>query len=200
MAVCPFAVWKKLSGGAGRMIDHDAAKIVHHTTEGSTAEGALTALGTAHADSHFVVGRNKAGIVMTYQLIDTNEAARALRNSPGGVETNRDNAIQIEVVGFAGKPKDRATLDAVAKLCRWIEKQHGVARVWPNGLPKPANRYGQDPGGHNRDAKTWDKVSGHYGHSQVPENTHWDPAYTPAEVAIVMGAGWTPALPAPLVA
>jgi hypothetical protein len=184
MPRCPFATWHPLSGGVGRM-NHDPAKIVHHTTEGSTAEGALSALGSAHADSHFVVGKNKAGQQVILQLIDTNEAARALRNSPGGVETNKDNAIQIEVVGFAGKAKDPATLANVANLCRWIEKTHGVARVWPNGFPKVAVR-GQDPGGHNRNADNWVHKSGHYGHSQVPENTHWDPAYTPDEVAMVM--------------
>jgi hypothetical protein len=31
----------------------------------------------------------------------------------------------------------------------------------------------------------WDGTGGHYGHSQVPENTHWDPAYTDAEWAQV---------------
>ncbi|HEU5180007.1 MAG TPA: hypothetical protein VFW45_04400, partial [Candidatus Polarisedimenticolia bacterium] len=38
---------------------------------------------------------------------------------------------------------------------------------------------------HNRDASNWTSRGGHYGHSQVPENTHWDPGYTQAELAIV---------------
>lgn len=184
MARCPFATWHPLSGGVGRM-NHDPAKIVHHTTEGSTAEGALSALGAKHADSHFVVGKSKAGQQVIIQLIDTAEAARALRNAPGGVETNKDNAIQIEVVGFAGRAKDHATLLNVAKLCRWIEATHGVAKVWPSGFPKPAIN-GNDPGGHNRNADNWTHKSGHYGHCHVPENTHWDPAYTADEVALVM--------------
>lgn len=189
MARCPFAQWKPLSGGAGRM-NHDPAKIVHHTTEGSTADGALSALGSHHSDSHFVVGKDRTGAQVILQLIDTDQAARALRNAPGGVETNRDNAIQIEVVGFAGKAKDHETLVLVAKLCRWIEETHGVAKVWPSGPPKPAKN-GNDPGGHNRSADNWTHKSGHYGHSQVPENTHWDPAYTAVEVAIVMGSDVT---------
>lgn len=180
MPRCPFATWHPLSGGAGRM-NHDPAKIVHHTTEGSNAAGAFSALGSHHADSHFVVDATTI-----YQLIDTAEAARALRH-PGKVETNRDNAIQIEVVGFAGKPKDPATMLNVARLCRWIEATHGVARVWPSGLPNPATPNGQDPGHHNRSVDNWLHKSGHYGHSQVPDNSHWDPAYTAAEVAIVMG-------------
>lgn len=191
MARCPFAIWHPLSGGVGRM-NHDPAKIVHHTTEGSTAAGALSALGAKHADSHFVVGLDKEGKFgkpggfVTIQLIDTSEAARALRNAPGGVETNKDNAIQIEVVGFAAKPKDAPTLALVANLCRWIETTHGVARTWPSGMPKVAVN-GQDPGGHNRSVDNWIHKSGHYGHSQAPENAHWDPAYTATEVAIIMG-------------
>lgn len=155
-------------------------KIVHHTTEGSTLAGALTALGSAHAESHFVVDGHEI-----VQLIDTSRASKSLRNAPGGVQTNRDSAIQIEQVGFAGKPKDRATLANVRRLCRWIEKEHGVPRRWPNGYPKPPHN-GQDPGGHNRDAHTWDTQGGHYCHSQVPENTHWDAAYTKDEVDYLM--------------
>lgn len=60
--------------------------------------------------------------------------------------------------------------------------------MWPSGLPKVATSQGKDPGDHNRDKMNWTTVSGHYGHSQVPENTHWDPAYTPSEVALVMSS------------
>jgi hypothetical protein len=101
------------------------------------------------------------------------------------VQTNRDSAIQIEVVGFAGRPKNPQTLSNVARLCRWIEQTHGVPKTWPNGLPRPA-RAGRDPGGHNRDADNWNAMGGHYGHCHVPENTHWDPAYTALEVDFLM--------------
>jgi hypothetical protein len=107
-----------------------------------------------------------------------------LKNRPGGVETNRDSAVQIEIVGFAGAPKDVPTLRAVARLCRWIEAEHGIPQKWPNGRPR-ASTNGHDPGGHNRNAIAWDTEAGHYGHSQVPENDHWDPGYTTAELAIV---------------
>jgi len=120
-------------------------------------------------------------------IIDTSVAARALANPSGGVETNRDSAIQIEVVAFAGRPKNIATLKNVAKLCRWIEATHGVPKVWPNGFPRVGSR---DPGGHNRNPSNWNGKGGHYGHSQVPENTHWDPGYTRAELEIIMGGSF----------
>ncbi len=150
--------------------------------KGSTAEGALSAFQSHHSDPHFTVDGTRI-----FQHIDTSEGARALRNDPGGVQTNRDSAVQIELVGFAHLPKDGRALTNLARLCRWIEQTHGVPRTWPAGLPRPA-RNGRDPGGHNRDPQIWDSTSGHYGHSQVPENTHWDPGYTQAEATFILEA------------
>jgi hypothetical protein len=61
--------------------------------------------------------------------------------------------------------------------------------IWPAGVPRPAKN-GRDPGGHNRDAQTWDEQSGHYGHCHVPENTHWDPGYSESELAFIMNASF----------
>jgi hypothetical protein len=184
MAKCPFATWRPISGPVGPYTA-GPAKIVHHTTEGSTASGAFSAYTANKSDPHFTVDSTTI-----YQHIDTALSARALRNAPGGVQTNRDSAIQIEVVGFAAKPKNKHTLANVARLCRWIEATHGVPQIWPNGLPKVATPSGHDPGGHNRNAANWDTKGGHYGHSHVPENTHWDPAYTVDEVNFIMEASF----------
>lgn len=187
MANCPFATLKPISGSSGSYTG-GPFKIVHHTTEGSTAQGAFDAFEQNRSDPHFTVDANDI-----FQHIDTAVAARALRNAQGGVQTNRDSAIQIEVVGFAHRPKTKPTLTNLARLCRWIEQEHGVPKVWPNGFPKPAVD-GHDPGGHNRDPHNWDTLGGHYGHSQVPENTHWDPGYTTDEVNFLMEAGSGPEL------
>ncbi|MBP0624989.1 peptidoglycan recognition protein family protein [Cupriavidus consociatus] len=181
MAICPFAIWKPISGSVGPYLG-GPFKIVHHTTEGSSADGAMQAFAKHRSDPHFTVdGRN------IYQHIDTQQSARALRNEVGGVQTNRDSAVQIELVGFAHLPKDRKSLTNLARLCRWIENQHGVPKIWPAGLPKPAKN-GKDPGKHIRDPNIWDNNGGHYGHCHVPENTHWDPAYTADEVDFIMHA------------
>jgi len=178
MAICPFATFEEITGPVGPY-DSGPFKIVHHTTEGSTYAGAKAAFKAHRSDPHFTVAGDEI-----FQHIDTGLAARSLRNPAGGVETNRDSAVQIEVVGFAGSAKDVTTLRSVARLCRWIESEHDVSQVWPNGRPR-ASSNGHDPGGHNRNAENWDGRGGHYGHSQVPENTHWDPGYTAAELAIV---------------
>ncbi|PWE78694.1 hypothetical protein XF30_20020 [Bradyrhizobium sp. SUTN9-2] len=174
----------EISGSSGSYTS-GPFKIVHHTTEGSSAEGAFGAFRANRSDPHFTVDSSKI-----YQHIDTGKAARALRNAAGGVQTNHDSAIQIEVVGFAHRTKVMATLKNVQKLCNWLEAEHGIPKVWPNGLPKPAVN-GRDPGGHNRNSANWDKKGGHYGHSQVPENTHWDPGYTATEAAFVIADAGT---------
>jgi hypothetical protein len=178
MPKCPFATWDEITGPVGAYAE-GPFKIVHHTTEGTTYASARAAYRANKSDPHFtVVGEE------VYQHVDTGLAARSLKNPPGGVETNRDSAVQIEVVAFAGQPKDPITLKTVAKLCRWIESEHAVEQRWPNGRPRWSTN-GNDPGGHNRTPSTWDNEGGHYGHSQVPENSHWDPGYTPVEVAMV---------------
>lgn len=181
MPKCPFARQLQPQARSAGAFTSGPFKIVLHTTEGSTLKGALTALGSAHSESHFVVDANEI-----VQLIDTSLASKSLRNEKGGVETNRDSAIQIEMVGFAGKPKDRVMLANVRRLLRWIEKTHGVPRRWPNGRPKTHTPDGNDPGGHNRDADTWNKQGGYYGHSNVPENKHWDPGTTDEEIDYLM--------------
>jgi hypothetical protein len=181
MPRCPFAEFRAISGPSGPNVG-GPFKIIHHTTEGSSAAGAFAAFKTNRSDPHFTVDGMKI-----FQHIDTNEAARALRNAAGGVQTNRDSAIQIELVGFAGSRKNIPALQNVARLCRWLEATHAIPQVWPNGPPRPHNN-GRDPGGHNRDAATWDSKSGHYGHSQVPENSHWDPGYDKVEFDFLMTA------------
>lgn len=179
MAKCPFAQAAHITGGVGAYTS-GPFKIVHHTTEGSTALGAFDAYRRNRSDPHFTVDETAI-----YQHIDTAIAARSLANPEGGVQTNRDGAIQIEVVGFAHRPKSKATLRNVARLCRWIEAQHSIPLIWPNGLPKIAVN-GKDPGNHNRNATNWASKGGHYGHCHVPENDHWDPAYREDEVKFIM--------------
>lgn len=181
MAICPFATFKEISKSSGSYVG-GPFKIVHHTTEGSNAAGAFAAFAAHKSDPHFTVDAAKV-----YQHIDTAKGARALRNPPGGVETNKDSALQIELVGFAGSRKNDLALTNLARLCRWLEKEHGIARGWPNGPPKPPKN-GKDPGGHDRNAANWDSKSGHYGHCHVPENSHWDPAFDKIEADFILAA------------
>ena len=157
MAKCPFAQWMPLPWSAGHYVA-GPYKIVHHTTEGSTAAGAFATYQQSHDIPHFTVDEQ-----FIYQHLDTDVAARALAHPAGTVETNRHSAIQFELVGFAGRPKKKASLTNVGRLCRWIESTHGVPPEWPNGYPNPPVN-GRDPGHHNRNEQNWKTKGGHYGH------------------------------------
>ena len=76
MARCPFAQWDEISGDVGAFAG-GPFKIIHHTTEGTSYEGARSAYVAKRVDPHFTVAGNQI-----YQHIDTNRAARALKFSP----------------------------------------------------------------------------------------------------------------------
>ena len=155
MARCRFAQWEPIPGTTtGGSYRSGPFMIVHHTTEGHRYQGARNAYVGNNSTPHFTVDATT-----TRQHIDTDQAARALKNLPGGVETNRNSAIQIEMVAFAGRPREPQTLSQVARLCRWLEETHGVPQSWPNGFPRPP-RNGRDAGGHNRNAVNWNTLVG----------------------------------------
>lgn len=145
------------------------AKGVLHTTEGTSASGAIGAFKSNNSWPHFLV--DYSGKV--WQFVDTDKAARALRNLTGGVETNRDMAIQIEVVGFAGQPTNHPAVQmaALKELMRWIEADSGVKPIGPGRAF--ASAYGQNNLRFTN--SQWDNFNGWCGHCHVPENTHWDP-------------------------
>ena len=71
-----------------------------HTTEGRTAADAFAAFKNKGSWPHFTASfaGNRFQI---WQHIPLNRASRSLGNPAGGVETNRGNVIQIELVGTA---------------------------------------------------------------------------------------------------
>lgn len=165
----PLANRNHLGNNAGLFISGYAKKGVLHTTEGSSASGAIGAYKKNNSWPHFTV--EYSGTV--YQHISIDLAARALENRTGGVETNRGGAIQIEVVGFASKPNwPQAQVEAVKKLMRWIEEQTGIKQAGPQfggseqyGLKNPFEFTNTQ----------WISFNGWCGHQHVPENRHWDP-------------------------
>lgn len=155
---------------AGAHAPDAGAKIVHHTTEGSSAAGAIGAYRSHGGWPHFTLEWTGDGLRI-YQHLPLDVAARALVNGPEAGETNRANCVQIEHAGFAASseswPAERYA--AIASVCRWIEKQTGCrpARVpgtlW--GTDHPARLSG--PAFHSS--------GGHAAHQHVPGNQHWDP-------------------------
>lgn len=148
-------------------------KVGHHKTV-SNSENAK-ALYRSGYWPNFTVG--PSGV---QQHITTARGGYAFKNLKGGVPTNAAGVTQIEIVGYPGVTMPEPTAWHLVALLKWLESAHPIPWVWPNGMPRQATEGGRDPGEHNRSVEGW-RQAGHFGHSQVPENTHWDPAYTDVE-------------------
>jgi hypothetical protein len=108
------------------------------------------------------------------QFYPASQSARAL------VAWNEDGAvnIQVEALFSPGCVVDGVTYATLADtpcvglgdLLNWMDG-FGIPRVWPMGSPQWQ--------GNSRDVGIWNSQAGHYGHCNVPDNTHTDPGPMP---------------------
>lgn len=122
---------------------------------------------------HFTVAKSSSG-ARVFQHYSVKVAARALANMDGGVQTNRQCAIQIEI---AWRAENIAALplpmkDALRGLIRWINAQCGIKRAAPAFYGSEAYGNGSEA---RMEAAEWTSFNGWCGHQHVPENIHWDP-------------------------
>lgn len=159
---------QKLGNDAGSFVAGYTKRGVLHKTEGGIA-GSLASYKTNNSWPHFTVGKDGK----VYQHLSISKAARSLENMPGGVETNRAGAIQIEIEGFSADPSWMSLqLESMRSLMRWIEAQTGIQPTGPAfggsgqyGLRNPLEFTNEQ----------WKTFNGWCGHQHVPENRHWDP-------------------------
>lgn len=148
---------------------------VLHTTESTRFYPARENYFGHSSYPHFtcvVVGR----VFFAYQHISLRRAARALKNLSGGVQTNRQGVIQIEVVGSATRPftDDPVMVAGLKDLMRWIESQTEIKpRSTVNWIAYPKS-YGENAK-QRLSHHQWNHYNGWLGHQHVPENDHGDP-------------------------
>ena len=183
---CPFADWEPFpSWPTGRYTDTVNYKVVWHTTQGydTGLYPTYRSGGGIPKFTIFSTGR-------IAQHYDMNRFDRALRNQSGGVQTNLDGAISIEIVGFAGTEHTPDQLEAIERLSAWLT-EIGIPGVWLNGRPTAARRRN---GTSRLSQSAWDNGSGHCGHIDVPENDHTDPGFV-TKTWRAVEAGWIDAPP-----
>lgn len=153
------------------------AKGVLHSTEGASYAGARGAYVKNNSAPHFTVSVER-GPFQCWQHVPLNRASRSLQNAAGGVETNRDSVIQIEIVGRAVEMPNMGVpmLTGLRSLMVWIETQTGISAVAPPFLPYPQS-YGASSV--RMSHRQWDAFGAWCGHQHVPENTHGDPGAIP---------------------
>ena len=165
-------------GDSGGVYTGGPFRIVLHRTQGNSLAGALSVYRVKNVAPHITVEIREAKGRRIVQHTPFTVAARALENQPGGVQTNRRSAIQIEVVGFSEKPK----LDLDSDL-RWF----GATILKPimqafSITPDHPTFWGAGCGWTLASTKAkqrmtfteWDAFNGICSHQHVPEQSHWD--------------------------
>lgn len=148
-------------------------RFVFHTIEGEPSAEAFRRLAAGHATPPHLWAMPSADLLL--QTIPLNRSAYALAR-PSSTQTNRLQAVQVELWGFAAKMAGAspATLDWLA------DRVLGpVARMVPINLDnvRPAGgEYCYGTGSPCRmSAEEWTRFDGVCGHKDVPTNSHWDP-------------------------
>ena len=176
MARPPHHRW--VQGNSAGAYSSPVDKFLIHTTEGGSIAGAVSAYQKNNSWPHLTVDARVGRTPEICGHLDLDVPARSLRNMAGGVQTNTDGVIQIEVVGSASNP---AAIDwswigreVVGPICRTlgIPLVSGVAWV-----PYPAS-YGINAR-QRLSAAAWTSYRGVLGHQHAPENDHGDPGAIP---------------------
>lgn len=167
-------------------------KLLIHDTEGDSIEGAIGSYRTHNSWPHMTVECRYGRRYERVGHLDLDVAARALKNLPGGVQTNTDGVIQIEVVGFVNKINtdvDWAWFGAnvVGPICRTMGIPLVSTVAW---VPYPQS-YGSKAAQRLSFAE-WSAYRGVLGHQHCPENEHGDPGAIPIGT-VLSAAGAQPA-------
>lgn len=170
---------ERITGNSAGSMNRDGSrKLLFHSTEGSTIEGAVAAYRANNSWPHLTVDCPRRRVV---QHLDLTLAARSLRNTPGGAdETNRDGTVlvQIELVGHAATPTDLGSpedlvwfgQEVVRPICRGLAIPIATGVRW---VSYPAS-YGTGAA-QRLSVAAWDAYSGILGHQHAPDNSHGDP-------------------------
>ncbi|MFB7479564.1 peptidoglycan-binding protein [Streptomyces anulatus] len=183
-------------GSIGGAMDSPGApaRVVWHTTESGHGNTSFVNVGAylvrVGAEPHILYDPTTDRLGQYGPL---NQSARALKND-GGTRTNRTGrvCIQVEVLARAATPftgywKPGPNFKALMRAIRSWD----VPDTWPAGAL--AKVYADKNASRNR--TTWATKGGHYGHSNVPGNDHWDPGNI--DRATILKAAPRGATPAP---
>lgn len=153
-------------------------RLVLHTTEGGGGVFGQAAFMAGTGNYAHVVADPKAREVR--QLVSFARSVTTAKNKPGGVETNRAHAVQVEIVWYAPRIRELTHDDlewlgreVVAPICRAVP----IAPVGPpRAFVGPEHGFIARPDAPQRlTFDEWRLFNGVCGHQHVPENDHWDP-------------------------
>jgi len=164
---------------AGPFVEGYPFRLVLHTTEGNRL------VFPRPYNPHLWLDPQTREVV---QSIPFDRAATTAENDPGGVETNRACAIQVEIVGRADGvhvwPADWWAW--IGETLRPVVEAFGITDEQPPIVVSPAGRADRwfdardgtiavEDAPQRMSHDLWRKFTGVCGHQHVPENNHYDP-------------------------
>ena len=166
-----------MSGGQPHALWHTYEADPHGLTAERAARGLIAAGNEVHLTFNPLSGEYA-------QILPPNRAGRGLQHTAAQPTNGMGSVcIQVEVIAFAAQPftslLSAAGLDSLGVIVDWM-RGLGVPDVWPAGQPPGQN------GPFPRSSTLWVR-GGHFGHSQVPQNSHWDPGLIDTSVIIDSG-------------
>jgi hypothetical protein len=163
---------------AGTFVPGAPFRLVLHTTQGTTIEGAWNTLSSRGVWPHFLYDMTSRRRV---QGIGLDRAAKAMGNRAGGVETNRQGAIQVELVGLAewGPTWTDTELSnlAVDIIVPMVRLGYCDLTLPPHGfVGAESGSVSMEYSFQRFSNEAWNDFHGICGHQHVPENgDRWDP-------------------------
>jgi len=145
-------------------------KLIWHTTESpwTWADDGASYLVREGKEPHFIIGgRRGTEHPVVHQMLPLDVAGRALENNVGdGYQTNRANAIQVEICAAASEMATFGHYRALANLAELIMHRREI----PNWTHAEAGTVPTRLSDTEFVAK-----QGMLGHNQAPDNNHTDP-------------------------
>lgn len=114
-----------------------------------------------------------------FQHLPLNRSSACMRNLVGGVETNRDGCIQIEIAWIAADGQNLPTgaLDKLREWLLWVSQMTQIPYIFVDNFhyypPENNHQLGKEPW--RLRGATWDNFKGILGHQHADENVHGDP-------------------------
>ena len=173
--------YRKRSDGSwqqdgGSMIGGAEWSLVLHTMESWDFEGSMNYLTTKGLWPQLCYDQRDRRKV---QGIPLDRAGKALANKAGGVQTNRENTIQVELPGYAAFSHDwdKDWLDNLAEDVVVPLREAGVPikLVAPKFVGQESGFIARADAPQRMSYADWQVFGGICGHQHVPENDHWDP-------------------------
>jgi hypothetical protein len=221
VAECPFATSVPIRKAGDPYKGTAPYRIVHHTTQGSTLEGAISTYNSKGNYPHFTVDETRIYQHLTiykpttalnnldyktkpencklYYLTDkerkevhTSEEFLEMIKKKGYVEDLETNNLYCIQIEVVGTAYEEKSKQILMNVARLCRWIENKLGIPQTWPAGPPTPLGTASA--NRDTDIWQKKGGHYGHCHVPENSHTDPGYTQIEVDFLMHATFTDGL------